>query len=173
MRDRNFLPKVVLASLLLVTPHLHAATWEYKSTDDPMTDEPIYEAVILSDNQVDVSFNRKATLSVITRFHPRNGWNIEFTIDNDQISCLGSCSVTIRLDNEKATNHSIEKVFNVKGYVYRVRNNAEKVAEGMFRAKKILVELEIFEQGAQLFRFETNTFDYGLFPHKPGEKEKR
>lgn len=172
MQGKHIFSSGIMAIILLISSHSHADSWEYRSIEDPMTDNVIYEAVISSENVVDVALNRKSGLSVITRFHPRNGWEVSLTLDSGLITCVQGCYATIRVDNQKPMKHVIEEVFNVKGSVYKVRNDPEKVAEILFNARKILIELPIYKQGDQLFRFETETIDYKRFPHKPGEKEK-
>lgn len=136
--------------------------WLYASHDDEMSGKASKSASVLSTNQFEFDFpyqgKQRARLTI--RRHPRWGNDVIFAIEKGQILChsYSRCSINIRFDdnpprrlngNEPADNSS-ETVF-IPGY--------NDFVTRLSRAKKLRVEVEIYQQGNLVAEFDVEGFD--------------
>jgi len=137
------------------------AKWTYLNIEDPMSSREIRGATIRSENTVSLSFPYQGAqrANLVLREHPTAGRNVILTIERGQILCRanGRCHVSIRFDDRQAVNWpgspplslASEEVFiaNHDSFLRQVRN-----------AKRILIQVELYQDGRQVFEFDVSGF---------------
>ena len=135
--------------------------WTYSRHKDAMTSGESVQAVVRSSNTHDLGFPyagpQRATL--VVRRHPKHGNDIIFSIERGQLLCstYGDCPVRLRFDENPArtlkgnepADHSTETIF-VPGY--------RDFVSRLTRSKKLLVEANIYQQGAPVWEFDVEGF---------------
>ena len=135
--------------------------WIYVSSPEGMSGKESHTARVVSSNMINLDFPyagaQHATL--VLRRHPRWGNDVILQNEKGQILChsYGDCSVGIRFDD---------------GKVIRVNGNepADNSSESVFipafstfmkklpSAKSVMVEVQIYQGGSQIFEFDVSGF---------------
>lgn len=129
--------------------------WEYESKTDQMTNKRSAEASLTSDNTLNLDFpyNGAQRGFLVVRRHPQYGLDVIVAISKGQILCnTYDCRISVKFDDgapmkfggSGPADHSSTSVF-LEG-PERFINLAKK-------AKKILVQINLFHNGSQVLEF--------------------
>jgi hypothetical protein len=136
--------------------------WTYSSSEEGMSGKPVRIATVTSSNTIDLDFpyagSQHATLQL--RRHPRWGNDVIFQIEQGQILChsYGDCPVQLRFDDGK--------VIRLRGNP--PEDNSSEYAfipafstflKQMPKAKRVRVEVNIYQGGAPVWDFDISGFD--------------
>lgn len=129
----------------------------------------IYQAQVSSSNTVDFSFPysgaQHATLTL--RMHPRYGKDLIFSIEKGQFLCPSyeGCNVLVRFDDGDAVTFSAAAPEDNSTETIFIRNYGRFV-ERMFKAKRVRISANIYQEGAPVFEFDVSSFDQAKYKPK-------
>lgn len=134
--------------------------WMYAESEDPMSSKTSRTASVISANRFEFGFpyggpqNARLTL----RRHPRWGNDVVLVIERGQILCSSyECPVRIRFDDDPPkTFTGTEPADNSSETVFIPGFNAFEAR--LKKAKKLLVEVNIFQQGTLQAEFDVEGF---------------
>lgn len=135
------------------------ADWTYQEYQDKMTGQTSKEASITSDNSLSLDFPYKGInhAHLTVRQHPKYGLDVILQIDKGQIICSSyqGCPIEVKFDNAQPIR------FNGIGSADHDRRVAFLQSEKKFinqatKAKKILVQVNLYKAGAPVLEFSTN-----------------
>lgn len=125
-----------------------------------MTSKETRTASIKSTNSLELDFPYKGKNhgSLQVRRHPRHGLNVIFIIDKGQLQCgsYNGCNVVIRFDDLPAATFSGAGPADNSSNVIFIKNSAKFIAQAT-KAKKILVQANIYQEGAPVLQFDSKT----------------
>ena len=135
--------------------------WSYDSSPEGMSGKPVRTASVMSSNTIDLGFpyggSQRARL--LLRRHPRWGNDVILAIERGQILChsFDDCYVAVRFDDEKLhryegnppSDNSSESLF-IPAFGTFMKN--------LSGAKKLKIEIKIYQQGNQVFEFDVSGF---------------
>ena len=147
--------KSLLLFLVLASGSVFAQWAETKSTD-AMTGKVITTATIKSSNSLNLAFPYQGNnfAELVIRQHPTSGLNVMVTIEKGQILCRSyrNCTIQARFDDKPAVNFpGAEPADNSSDAVF-LRNEG-KFVNSAKSAKKILVQLNLYQGGSQVLEF--------------------
>ncbi len=135
--------------------------WRYVSREDGMTGKAERNAFVTSSNSFQFGFPYQGAQHAIlqVRKHPRYGSDVIFQIENGQILCSSySCPVRIRFDEAAPRTYTgNEPADNSSTYVF-IPGFAD-ITRRMAHAKRMRVEVNIFQEGALQAEFDVEGFD--------------
>lgn len=145
--------------LLLSTPlGAFAGSWEYDSSVDKMTGKDSKSASVRSDNSLRLAFpysgeNRGL---LVVRSHPKYGTDVIVQIDKGQLMCRSyePCAVMVKFDNAKPVRFSGYPPADHDSAVTFLEPTSKFIAQAA-KAKKILVQLTLYQGGDQVLEFST------------------
>jgi hypothetical protein len=135
--------------------------WSYDSAPEEMSGRPVKTASVTSSNTVDLGFpyGGPQHARLLLRRHPRWGNDLILAIEQGQILChsFGDCYVAVRFDDEKLQRYEGNPPSD---------NSSESLfipAFGTFMkklpgAKKVRIEIKIYQQGNEVFEFDVSGF---------------
>lgn len=149
--------KFLWAVALLCCGYAHA-DWIYEDSTDKMTGKSSRHAAIASVNSLALGFpyagQNKGLLLV--RQHPKHGLAVIFRVEKGQILCSNyrGCDINVRFDDgqpvrfsgTESADHSSEMVFI---------NNESRFIAAATKAKRILVQVNMYQNGAPVLEFQT------------------
>jgi len=147
--------KVLLAFIVCLSSATHA-DWQYRSDTDQMTSKKSSFATLESNSSLDLRFPYGGTNNsyLTVRQHPKYGLDVILRIDKGQILCsdYGGCPIEVRFDDAQpikfegteAGDHSSTTVF---------LQNKQKFILLAKKAKKILVRVNLYQNGAPVMEF--------------------
>lgn len=152
--------KTLFSLCALLTSLQCAADWSYNQEIDAMTGKKASFAHLVSTNSLSLGFPYKgdnhAFLSV--RQRPRDALTVLFSITKGQFVCRAydSCYVDVRFDDATPTkfaasgpaDHSTTALF---------LNDASRFVALASKAKRILVQANIYQEGAPILEFSSTT----------------
>lgn len=141
------------ASMESATPDVK--DWAYDTTTDKMTDKAVVFRFLDSDNTVmqdEIYGETGGTIAV----RSMNGANeVMFSIENGQIvgnDIDGSNYVNVRFDGEQPVRYYYNECNDLNSTTVFLKN-AKKFIEKAKTAKRILIEVALFEAGNKVFEF--------------------
>lgn len=139
------------------TPSTPSDTWQYAEESDPMGRGTIKYAHVESVNTVNFSFpyqgDQRATLTI--RKHPKHGKDVILAIEKGQFNVgIDDCTVNVRFDDGKPRAFSAVGPADHSSTSLFLRNYPTFVASAK-KAKKIFVEAPFWQEGMQVFEFDT------------------
>lgn len=148
--------KLALALSALFLSSAVMADWQYNESTDKMTGKVTSTAYIRSDNSLDLSFpyagTNHATLRV--RRHPQYGLDVIMQVQKGQILCssYNGCPIQVKFDDappvrfngSESADHDSSVVFF---------NSSNKFIQQATKAKKILVQVNMYHAGAPVLEF--------------------
>lgn len=143
-------------------PPLPGSQWTYYKFDDDMGKGAYYTAFTSSTNTVEFDFPysgaQHATLSL--RTHPRLGKDVIIRIEKGQLLCdsYDGCTVLVRFDDAKAEGFSALPPEDHSSEILFIQNYGRFV-EKMLKAKRVRIEVKVFQEGAPVFEFDVSGFD--------------
>lgn len=150
---------ILFAVLGLLAPWAYA-DWQYRNDTDKMTSKAAKFAILESNNSLDLPFpyRGKNYGRLQVRQHPKFGLDVIVMVDKGQIMCssYSGCPITVRFDDNapirfsgtEPADHSSDTVF-VQG--------AQRFITQAQKAKRILVELTMYQAGNQVLEFHSSS----------------
>ncbi len=150
--------KLVLALHALLMAFGAHADWSYEGSVDKMSGKSSKNASITSDNSLSLAFPyagpNHAFLTV--RQHPQYGLDVILQVQKGQILCssYGGCPIQVKFDDASpirfsgtpSADHDSTTVFF---------QGASKFINQAAKAKKILVQVNMYQAGAPVLEFST------------------
>lgn len=132
--------------------------WKYSKDVDAMTSKMSSSAMITSENSLDLNFPYKGSNygRLVVRNHPKEGLGLIFMVEKGQIICNNyrGCPISIRFDDAPALqftgNHPSDSSSNAIFI-----NQASKFIAPAKKAKKILVQVTMYQAGSQVLEFKS------------------
>lgn len=131
-------------------------SWSYDTQLDKMTSKETKFANLVSDNTLNLDFPYSGENhgTIVIRKSQKDGLNIMVRIRKGQIICesYNDCKVSIRFDDNKATNWNFSKPADGSSETIFINNEA-KFLTSVSKAKKILVSMTVYQAGTQILEF--------------------
>lgn len=132
-------------------------TWVESTSVDEMTDTKNIWKSLTSDNTVDFDFPYEggSTLKISVRYMKKYGTDVLLQISKGQILCNpynGNDFATIRFDNDPPQKFKYKEAGDGSADCVFL-NNSQKFIKLASKAKKILVQIPIFQEGNPTFTF--------------------
>lgn len=148
---------VLLGALVLAAGSANA-DWLYHTQEDKMTSKPTKVAMLESTNSLSLGFpySGKNMGTLYVRQHPKSGLNVIFTVDKGQILCRSyeSCSISVRFDANQPVRMSAVGSSDNDSKVIFIENESKFIAAAK-KAKKILIQVTMYQAGNQVLEFES------------------
>ncbi|NJB99409.1 zinc ribbon domain-containing protein [Sphingomonas sp. ABOLD] len=136
-----------------------ARAWQYSSSEDNISGKQILTASVQSSNEIQQGFPYgESGLTATIRRHPRWGRDVYFTLGSGQLVCgvMDSCYALVRFDDGPARRVSLaEPSDHSSGTLFA----SGSLAASMLKAKKMVVEIEVYQAGRPQFSFDTAGLD--------------
>jgi len=135
------------------------ADWEHLTRTDQMTSKAAYFAGIKSSNSLSLAFPYGgANYGQLTvRKRPSDGTSVTLEVAKGQILCssYNGCPINVRFDDGPIIKFSgTEPADNSSDTVFL--NNERRFIELASKAKRILVQVNIYQNGAPILEFNTS-----------------
>lgn len=135
--------------------------WQYSSNQDAISGKSTWVAVKSSSNlqQLDFPYNGGTYGQLIVRDHPRLGKDVIFSTSNGQLLCdiSDGCLVTVRFDDQPARRiQSYEPSDHDPTTLFL--NDYGTIVRELRTAKKMIVEVEMYQAGLRQFTFNVEGF---------------
>ncbi|WP_159918010.1 hypothetical protein [Pantoea sp. 18069] len=165
--------KLTLALPALLLAMASHADWKYSESTDKMSGKTEKTATIVSDNSLSLQFPYSGTnhAFLVVRQHPRYGLDVILQVQKGQILCSshGGCPIQVKFDNappikfsgSPPADHNPTTVFF---------NSANRFISQAAKAKKILVQVNLYHAGAPVIEFGTQ--DALTWPTQAASKKK-
>lgn len=144
-----------------------ADKWEYQSTEDPMTGETTRGASIRSENTVhfDFPYQGEQHAHLFILYSPSAGVFARLQLDRGQFLCTphSGCTVQVRFD-ERAPQRwqGVGPSDGSRTTVYL--GDTDTFLRQLRESSKVLLQTEVYQEGAPIFEFHVEGFDYDQFP---------
>jgi hypothetical protein len=143
-----------------------ADKWTYSVTDDPMTSRKNRAAIIASDNTVsfDSPYAGEQHGTLIIRQHSTYGLGVLLSIERGQILCRSyeDCQLRVRFDEGAPTSWAaIGPSDNSTTTV--LLHSESRFVERLRKAKKVRIQVPVYQHGSPMFEFDVAGFDHGRF----------
>lgn len=142
---------------------LAGEAWDYKTSQDSMSQKPVTTAYIGSTSRLSFDFPygglQQATLQL--RKHPRWGQDVILQIQKGQFLCSSydGCDVSVRFGNGKPKRFSAaEPSDNDSTYIF-IRGYNSFVSE-LRKVDKIYIEAQFYQEGVQTMEFAVDGLDW-------------
>lgn len=134
--------------------------WGYETSTDKMTSKPVATAMLRSENSLSLGFPYQGVNHgwLTIRRHPKYGTDVIVQVTKGQVLCRSydGCTISVRFDDGKPArfgavgpeDHSSEILF---------LKSSERFIANAKKAKRILVEIPMYQEGNQLLEFTTAT----------------
>lgn len=135
--------------------------WSYLQFEDKLTGKKSYEARTNSLNTINLGFpysgiqNAQLTL----RTHPVYGKDLIFSIDKGQLICRSyrGCEVLVRFDDGQPVKYSASPPSDHSTETLFIRNYSG-FAGKMLKAKRVVIGVNIYQNGTEAFEFDVSNF---------------
>lgn len=136
--------------------------WEYRASEEQMTNGTRKSASVESTNTVEFGFpyNGAQHGHLTLRTDPRYGRDVIFRIEKGQILCTSyeGCTVQVRFDDDKPSNFSASTAADHSSELVFLNDYARFLAR-MKKAKRVRLSLDIYQSGRPVFDFDVSGFD--------------
>lgn len=132
------------------------ADWQYSNDADAMSGKTEHNAALRSTNSLTLDFPYKGknhgTLDI--RQHPRYGLDVILSIEKGQFLCPSyrGCTVMVKFDDKPPLQYSGTGPADHSSTVIFIKNQPRFIAEAK-KAKRILVQANIYQSGAPVLEF--------------------
>lgn len=133
--------------------------WIERTSQDDMTDATNVWMSLLSDNQHEFKFpyNGGSKLQIDVRHRKQDGTQVILTLSNGQLqttSYYGGNNVIVRFDEDAPMTFSTSEPADYSSS-YLFLNNPRKFVNRAKTAKKIKIQVPVFDEGQPIFEFTT------------------
>lgn len=151
--------KILVSGLLMLLVGLVHADWQYLAQEDKMTGKPSKRAYLESNNTLalDFPYNGRNHGILQVRKDPKHGTNVLVRVEKGQILCRSyePCTISVRFDSAQPVrfsgvgsgDHDSKIVFF---------NSEPKFIAAAKKAKKILIQLTMYQAGEQVLEFQSS-----------------
>lgn len=145
---------LILICLSLVAFSINAQ-WKYSTKKDEMSDEKIYEASLRCNNirYFDFPYHGGSRLFLYIRNHPRWGTDVYIWLSNGQ---LLDKNIVVRFDNSSAETYYTNEPADYSSDTLFISDEKEFIEKAK-KAKRIKIQVPIYNEGNVVFTFNTNT----------------
>lgn len=141
--------------------------WSYSQDKDEMRGKVIYKAVNESENESSFGLLLGSSNLVLTlRKDPKYGNDILFSIENGVLSeCMLGCNTAIKFDDQKIEHYSMKINDNTLLDTVSIKNkkDQQRFMKQIRKAKKMTVELSLFDHGKEQFTFDVHNLEWKHF----------
>ena len=165
--------KLLTALILVATAATaQAGPWTYSKTVDKM--DPSFlqnNAVLSSTNKLNFSFpynGGSQGFVVVNKVSGTNninidGYHIAFTVSKGQLTCSSPCVIRIKFDNETpitmyANSTSDKNNRLTLNFLYQPGISKDQFLSKLSSANKLMIEASFYQEGSQVFEFDTSGF---------------
>ena len=152
----KFVKLLSFALALLFSTFAQAQSWEYRNKNDQMRGTPSRFAESTSTNKVNFAapYAGGSTLELMLRERSQGGLNILFVISKGQFQCASGCKFFAKFDEGKIYEISATGSSSGSADSIFVEDEAPFL-EALRRSKKLIVEMEFYQEGSKQFTFNT------------------
>lgn len=148
--------KMFLTAVLSTAFAASASAWTYQVDVDKMTNKKTSYALAQSTSSLNLGFPYQGrNMGLLTvRQHPQYGLDVIFSVDKGQLTCssYSSCEVLVKFDDGKPVRFSgTEPADNSSDTIFL--DNKKRFIDAAKKAKKILVQVQFFQQGTHVLEF--------------------
>lgn len=138
-----------------------APGWLYNTADDAMSGSKMAVAALPSIEQLSLEFPYSGRNQPrLTLRSKGKELDVMVSIDKGQILCpLSSCSVSVKFDDDKAVKFTGSGPAD-HGTTVVFLSPEKRFIDRLKKAKKVLVELNLFHQGTQVLEFRTEGLEW-------------
>lgn len=140
-----------------------AGKWSYPRSTDAMTSRTTRQAVIRSENTINLDFPYQGAQhgTLILRDHPSYGRDVIFRIEEGQLLCssYSGCQVRVRFDEGSAGRWSAVGPSDNSSTSLFIRNYSGFLGQ-LRRSRVVRIQPEIYQAGAPVFEFHVGGFDF-------------
>ncbi|WP_174874199.1 hypothetical protein [Vogesella oryzae] len=144
-------------------------TWSYDEKKDEMRGKSRYLATLYSQNEIQLAFpyNGGSSMRLTLRDDPEYGKDVMLVIDKGQLPCYAydGCSFKVKFDDGPVQTVSAAGAENGSQDVLFVSGPAgrKRVMNGLRKAKRMVVEVQVYDAGRQQFVFEPAGLHWSRF----------
>ena len=152
----KFIKLLSVALVLLFSTLAQAQAWEYRNKTDQMRGTTTRFAESTSTNKVNFGapYAGGSYLEMTLRERSKDGLNILFTISKGQFQCSSGCKFFAKFDEGKI--YEIAATGSSSGSVDTIFVQDEPpFLEALRNSKRLIVEMEFFQEGSSQFVFNT------------------
>jgi len=151
----------LVAGVLALTSCIASADkWSYESETDKMTGQSKQFATIISDNSIDLPFPYSGANrgTLLIRQKAKGSNEVMFMIQKGQMMCRSfhPCTISIRFDTKQPLKFEGSGNSSSDPTVTFIQSANTFVQEAK-KAKKILVQVDLYQAGLQIFEFSPPT----------------
>ena len=134
------------------------AEWNYVSDTDTMTGKPMNAALLRSSNSLSLGspYNGENYGTLLVAKDKQIGFAFGLSVEKGQIICdaYRGCAVAFRFDDAPPTTFRAvtTKDYSTKNLAFR---DGRRFVAAAAKAKKILVQITMYQEGAQVLEFNT------------------
>jgi len=135
-----------------------AEPWKYETLTDKMTDAQTRMAYLQSTNSLSLPppYAGKNYGWIYVRQHPQHGQDVIVRVNKGQILChIPECQLLFRIDDGKATQITFLPSSSHESNVALARNAKALIAQ-LIKAKKVMIQVPMFQAGNQVLEFEAD-----------------
>lgn len=150
--------RAILAASLSALALPTMAGWEYQNSTDKMTGKAQRFAQVQSTNSLELGFpySGRNMGQLIVRQHPKYGLDAIVTVDKGQILCnaFDSCTIQVKFDTAPPVRFMAAPAADHDSKVIFLRDARRFITQAQ-KAKSILVQIQLFQNGDQVLEFAT------------------
>lgn len=144
------------------------ASWRYKETKDEMRNKTSYFASKTSNNTIELSFPYQggSSITLMLRKHSEYGDDVMFTLSKGQFSCrIDGCSISVKFDDGNIEKYAVSEAESGSNDVLFLsgRKSMKKFMDKLKSAKKMVIEVPIYDYGRAQFTFDTQGLEWKHF----------
>jgi len=153
--------RTLVAGVMALSSCIAAADpWSYESETDKMTGQSKHFATLFSDNSIDLPFPYSGANrgTLLIRQKAKGSNEVMFMIQKGQMMCRSyrPCTVSIRFDSKQPLKFEGTGNSSSDPTVTFIQSANTFVQEAK-KAKKILVQVDLYQAGLQIFEFSPPT----------------
>jgi hypothetical protein len=148
--------KTLMAIVLLCIASAASAQWSYRSTNDEMRGTKTKLAKLNSINRVQLAFpyHGGSRLQLIIRKESDANVDVFFWIEKGQLLCHSICRIYVKFDNEGVEDwEALGADSGESDTIFIYRGRADNFLDRLEMAKKLTVEVQIYDYGRAKFVF--------------------
>lgn len=144
------------------------ASWRYKETKDEMRNKTSYFASKTSNNTIELSFPYQggSSITLMLRKHSEYGDDVMFTLSKGQFSCrIDGCNISVKFDDGNIEKYAVSEAESGSNDVLFLsgRKSMKKFMDKLKSAKKMVIEVPIYDYGRAQFTFDTQGLEWKHF----------
>jgi hypothetical protein len=159
--SRSFVSGLLAALAVSMPAVTLAESWSYRTDTDKMTSKEQRFGEVRSDNSLSLSFpySSNSNYGYLTIRNMKGKDEVLVFIQKGQILCPGygdGCTVTARFDQAPPVKFNAIGPSDHSSEVFFIRNASSFIASAS-KAKKILVQFTVYNEGSQVLEFSPTT----------------